>query len=220
MHKVGHNPPPLTFPVIPHPDASTHPGNGIGTGRRLLVLVSESEMDTASAARRIWELANAFGSRVQFLGLCADAAQESALRRQLVSLSAMVKDGKISTEVSVEFGSNWVEAVKRNLQAEDMVVCFAEQRAGLTRKPLSQILESNLKATVYVLSGLSEPNAPRSSWVSAAMAWAGSIGIIAGFFWLQVKLTQPPGDWSHTALVYLSIFLEVGLIWGWNSLFS
>ncbi len=218
MHKVGHNPPPLTFPVIPHPDASTQPGNR--TGRRLLILVSESEMDIASAARRIWELANAFGSRVQFLGLCADAVQESALRRQLVSLSAMVKDSKISTEVSVEFGSNWVEAVKRNLQAEDMVVCFAEQRTGLTRKPLSQMLESNLKATVYVLSGLSEPSSPRSSWISAAMAWTGSIGIIAGFFWLQVKLSQLPEDWTHTSLIYLSILIEIGLIWVWNSLFS
>ena len=209
----------LTFSIPPTTDPST-PGTGKPKTDRLLVLVSETEMDTVRAAHRIWELARTYGGRVLFLGLCTDPTQESALRRKLISLSAMVQDGRTATDSLVEFGTSWVDAVRRNLQAGDMIVCFAEQRAGLARRPLSQMLESNLSATVYVLSGLSETDPPPSRWISTSAAWTGSIGIIAGFFWLQVKLTQLPEDWAHTVLVYLSIFLEVGLVWGWNSLFS
>ena len=47
-----------------------------------------------------------------------------------------------------------------------------------------------------------------------------SLAIIAAFFWLQVKLTEMSQDWGHTWFIYISIFIEVGLIWMWNSMFS
>jgi hypothetical protein len=101
-----------------------------------------------------------------------------------------------------------------------MIVCFTEQRSGLTRRPLSQILESNLNATVYVLGGFHQEVHMRASWMFNAMAWAGSIGIILGFFWLQSKLAQFSTDWAYTALLYISLFVEAGSIWAWNNLFE
>jgi hypothetical protein len=82
------------------------------------------------------------------------------------------------------------------------------------------LLESNLNAPVYVLDGLYPADLSRPNWLNTVLVWTGSIGIIAGFFGLQAKLIQMPGDWAHTVLLYLSIFVEVGAIWGWNSLFS
>ena len=69
-------------------------------------------------------------------------------------MSAMVNYGEVSAEAKVEIGTSWVDVVKRNYQTGDMIVCFAEQRAGLLHRPLSQILESNLNFPVYILSGL------------------------------------------------------------------
>ncbi|MBI5842750.1 MAG: hypothetical protein HZB19_21880 [Chloroflexi bacterium] len=211
MNKLDSIPPTLSLSPASHFDR--------GPARRLIVLVPESEADTANAARKIWELANALGSRVQFLGLSKDAASEPSLRRQMVTLSAMVGDGNVLVESKIEFGRDWLDMVKANWREGDVIACFAEQRAGLARRPLSQILESNLNATVYVLSGLCPPERSRSNRAFAAMAWTGSIGIILGFFWLQLKLTQLPQDWAHTSFLYLSILVEVGLIWMWNSLF-
>ena len=211
MNKLDVSPPALT--LSPASFSDPYPA------RRLMVLVPESEVDTALMARKIWELANALESRVQFLGLSKDAALESSLRRQLVTLSAMVGSGNISVESKIEIGNDWLSVVMSEFHEGDVIVCFAEQRPGFARKPLNQILESNLNATIYMLAGFhQQEDRLRFNWMFNAMAWAGSIGIILGFFWLQSKLTQFPADWAHTILLYISLFVEVGLIWVWNNL--
>lgn len=212
MHKLDSLTQAVSFVVDSASHSDHHPVD------RLVVLVPV-DADSTPATHRVWELANAIGARIQFLGLCKDPAYEPSLRRQLVTMSALVADQRISAEAKVEIGTNWVTAVKTNLQEGDLIVCFAEQRAGLFHRPLSQILESNLNTTVYVLSGFQPPERPRSNWSVSLMMWAGFIGIIAFFFWAQVKLTQLPDDWAHTLLLYLSLFAEVGLIGVWNSLF-
>jgi hypothetical protein len=210
MSKLDINTPVYTFSQSSYSEPES--------GHRLIVLVPESNADTSSAARKIWELANALGSRVQFLGLCKDESREPTLKRQIIAMSSMVGDGRLSIESKIEFGGNWLGFVKSNLSKGDVIACFAEHRTGFTNRPLSQILESNLNATIYVLPEF-QVDSPRSNWVSSALSWAGSIAIIAIFFWGQARITQMPQDWAHTSLLYLSVFLEVGLVWFWNSLF-
>jgi len=185
----------------------------------LRVLVPGSEVDAAIVARKIQELANTLESRVLLIGLCKDAAYEPGFRRQLATLSAMVRSERIPVEAKIESGYNWLAAVKSEWHKGDVIACFPEQRSGFAQRPLNEILESNLNATVYVLtSPLTPEKRLRSAWVFNAMAWAGSIVIILGFFWLQLKLTQFPQDWAYTSLLYISIFAEAGVIWFWNSL--
>src|ERR1051325_1040927 len=95
--------------------------------RRLIVLVPDNS-NYAPMTHRIWELANALGCQILFLSLCADGAQESSQRRQLITMSAMVKEGNVCVETRVETGSNWVNVVRSYLHEGDMIVCFAEQR--------------------------------------------------------------------------------------------
>ncbi len=210
MNKLDENPPALRLSPASFPD--------LQPARRLIVLVPESEVDVALTAQKIWELANALESRVQFLGLSKDAAHEPGIRRQLVTLSAMVGDENISVESKIEIGNNWLTVVKPGLQEGDVIVCFSGQRAGLSRRPLNQILESNLKATIFVISSFQRIE--RSNWILNAMAWAGSIGAILAFSLLQIKLIQAPVNGMYTAMLYISLFAEVGSIWGWNSLFE
>jgi hypothetical protein len=185
---------------------------------RLIVLVPESDADISSAARKIWELANALGSRVQFLGLCKDKTREPSLRRQIIAMSTMVGGGSVTVESNIEFGNNWLDFVKSQWRKGDVVACFADHRAGLANRPLSQLLESSLNTTVYVLPEF-QLERPHSGWLSTFAGWAGSLAIIALFFWGQARITQMSQDWAHTALLYLSVFVEVGLVWLWSSLF-
>jgi hypothetical protein len=200
-------------------DASTPPNKRPVSAGRLIVLVP-SDLDYSSLTRRVWGLAIATGKHILFLSLCQDAAEEPSLRRQLVTMSALVGDSRVSTEAKVEIGANWVHVVKTNYQAGDIIVCFAEQRAGLFHKPLSQILESTLGVTIYILSGVYAQSAARASWLSQIIVWMGSFGILAGFFWLQARISQLPKDPAQTALLILSAAVEIWLIWVWNSLFS
>ncbi len=188
--------------------------------RRLIVLVPESEADTALAARKIWELANTLECGIQFLGLSKDAAHEPGVRRQMVTLSAMVGYEDISVETQIEIGNDWLSVVKSNWREGDVIVCFTGQSSGLTRRPLNQMLESNLNATVYVIADIHLQEEGPHSWMVNAMAWGGSIGIILGFFWLQAILIQFPKEWAYTVLLYISLFAEAGSIYAWNSLFK
>lgn len=210
MSKLDLHPTPLSYSIQPDMDPAC-----VG---RLIVLIPAGT-DYSAVTRRIWELANTTSMNVQLLGLCEDAAEESGLRRQLVTLASLLQDGKIAAKANVEIGTNWLEVVKTHYKTDDVLVCFAEQRTGLLRRPLSQILESNFRATVYIISGLtsytSKPN--RLLQISA---WLGSIVIIIGFGVLQANVIQFPAGWLQSILLILSIVPEFWLIWFWNSLFE
>jgi hypothetical protein len=187
---------------------------------RLIVLVPNLEVDLTAVAHRVWALANATDAHVQFIGLYSDAAQEPSLRRELVTMSGMVKDDRVSTEVEAILGNDWVDVVKTHYQAGDLVLCFAEHRTGLSRRPLSEILQSELNMPVYILSELYPRNDSHSNLPAQITAWAGLIAIIFGCLVLQVKIGQLAKDWTHTLLLFLSIPFEVWMIWIWNSLFE
>lgn len=187
--------------------------------RRLIVLVPQFDMDIAPAIQSIWELANSIAASVQFIGLYADAADEPSLRRDLVIMSAMMKDHKVSTEVEVLFGKNWVEMVKSRWQAGDIVVCFDEQRIGLLNQPLSQVLQTDLDIPVYIIYG-PEPRKISQGWLSQVTLWAGCIAIIVGFFLLQVRIDQFIQGSAHTIVFAFSVCIEMLLIWIWNNIFG
>jgi hypothetical protein len=130
----------------------------------------------------------------------------------------MLQDGNIPVETKVEDGTSWVDVVKRNYQSGDMIVCFAEQRAGLFQKSLSEILASNLTIPICVISGVSIPK-PKSNWLTQVMAWLGSIGIMVGFGVLQVKIVQVSEGWFQSILLILVVIPEIWLIWVWDSRF-
>ena len=187
--------------------------------RRLIVLVPDANIDYAAATRRVWKLAGELESHILFIGLCKDTAEEPGLRRQLITMTAMVHDGKSTAEAYVETRTNWVTIVERNYQQGDLVVCFAEQRTGLMQKPLSQILQSTLKIPMYLISGLFWEK-PGLHWRSQVTLWVGNIGIVLAFCLLQFRIVQLPKDGFQSSLLLLSILPEFWLIWVWNNLFS
>jgi len=189
-----------------------------GCPNRLLVLVP-TDIDYSAATRRIWKLAKAARMHVQLLGLCQDTAEEPGLRRGLFMMASLLQDEGIFAEVKVHIGANWVNVVKTYYKAGDVIVCFAEQRTGLLRRPLRQVLESNFKATVYILSNLTRQK-PKLNMLSQVSAWLGFIGIIAGFGILQTNVVGLPEGSFQNGLLILSIIPEFWLIWVWGGWFG
>ncbi|NTU55680.1 MAG: hypothetical protein HGA79_05475 [Anaerolineales bacterium] len=204
-----------------HPQ-TTFPMAGSEIPPRIIVLVPDAEINLAHAAKRIWEIAAAAQAGVQFIGLCADSSREPRLRRQMVTLSALVEAENIAVRSRIEIGNDWLYALRTEWRQGELIVCFAGAPSGFSRKPLIQLLESSVRTTIYVIDGLLPQAQPsRSEWWSNVLAWAGSLVIILGLFWLQTKITQiPTTDWARTLLFCISIFIELGMIWMWNSLFS
>lgn len=220
MNKIDLHPP-LTYPSKASSVVSALPSaladKSLGTAHRLLVLVPE-DTNHGAAARRIWELVHATSLPVRLLGLCKSATEEPSLRRGLVTMASLLQDERIPVETSVNTGTDWMDIVKNHYQTGDMIVCFAEQRTGLLRRPLSQILESNLKAPVYILSSLTAQQTKRST-LAQVSAWLGFMTIIVGFGILQVNLVRLSEGWLQNFLLIASLIPEFWLICVWHGRF-
>jgi hypothetical protein len=188
--------------------------------RRLVVIVPAGEVDVTTLTQRVWEMAKATGAEVRLLSLYEEATQQPGLRRRLATMSAMINSGQVRAEAETLPGRDWLQAVRSLLQPGDMLVCCNEPRGGSPSKPFSQIMQSNMSAPVTILSGCTPEEKAPARWGAQILGWAGSAGILAGFFWLQVRLGQVPKDLGYMLLLLLTIPAEVWLIGLWNSLFS
>ena len=222
MTKLDLIPPSLIRPSTSHFDPSTlHPvaGQRRGPASRLIVLFTTSAGDDPGLPHRIWEFARSSGLNVLLFSLCDDYNEESQLRRKLVTMAAMISDSSICTDIRIEHGTDWVGSVKNIYRPGDVIACYAGQRVGLMRRALHEVLRSHLEAPIYILSADQPIKNSRSKRLLQAVFWLGSLAIIGAFLWLEVKIVQLPQDWAHNLLLYLCVFVEVGLLLLWNSIF-
>jgi len=182
--------------------------------RRLIVLVSEADWDDPELPGRVWNLASSRGSAVLLLGLSPEAAQEPQARRQLITMAAAIQDTRITAGIQVEAGNDLVGRVRSVWQPGDLVVCTS---AGLRQRGLSQLLTSSLQVPMHVLTDLRAAPRGRTGALRQIVSWGGALGLIGGFLWLQIALSQPPRDAGQTLLLALTVLAEVGLLWIWNS---
>lgn len=192
----------------------------LGTARRLIILSPASAPDDPNLSTRIWEIASVFELNVMFFSLYDDFSEESRLRRRLKLMAAMINDDHVSTEVKILYGSNWTRQLKNILQPGDVIACWAGQKVGLFRRDLAKLLRSRVNVPIILLSGCSPMKKIPSNFIANVISWSGSIAIIVAFFWGEARIIQLPQDWAHTSLLYLGILLEIGLLWGWNSIFG
>ena len=184
--------------------------------RRLIVLVPPADMDEVEMARRIWELAAPAGLGVLFLGLCTQIAQEPAMQRRLVTLASLTRDARIPLDTRLESGRGWLSQIKAIQRPGDVIVCHIEQRVGMRRQPLARLIAAR-GAPVWTLSGFyTAGDLPGAGPLTTLVFWAVSLAVLAGFFWLQVRLVRMQEDWEHSLLLYLSVLAEAGLLWAWQ----
>jgi len=220
MQKLNVSSPTFTLSPTSSSDISMSLGQGTEPAPRLIVLFPASESDTPELERRIWEIARSLHLNVLLLSVTNDFDEESRLRRRLITMAAIIKDPKVSTEILIEHGTDWVRQVRKLWREGDIVACYANQKVGIMRKALDQILRSSLKMPVYILADARSIKNSKSTFLSQFFFWLGSLAIVGGFFWAEVKLVQLPQDWAHTALIYFCVLVEFALISLWNSLFK
>ena len=185
-----------------------------------VVVLLPDEFDDSALTSKIWEIADLSGAHIQLLSLCKDASQEPGLRRNLVTMASLLHHDKVKADWNIQFGTNWVEFVKKYSHPNDLIICFAEQRSGLLQRPLGQILQSTLKNPVFILSSLTPQTLSPANRVHELLAWIGSLTILVAALLLQIQIVSIAKDFVQTILLILSVFAEIALIGGWNSLFG
>lgn len=211
MTKLDSIPPSLIYPATSHFDR--------GPANRLIVLFPASVGANANLSHRIWKIARTSGLNVLLLSLCNDYYEESQLRRQLVTMAALIGDGHICTDVRIEHGNDWVGQVKNIYRPGDVIACYAGQRVGLMQKLLHEVLRSQLEAPIYILSVDQPIKNSKPKLLSQVAFWLGALAMIGGFLWLEGQILQLPQDWIDNLLLYFGVLIEIGLLLLWNSIF-
>ena len=183
--------------------------------RRLVVLIPNLDVDEAELAREIWKLAFPPELAVLLLGLCPNVNEEPRVRRRLVTIAALTRDTKVSVEIQLEFGRTWIRKLKSFLEAGDIVVCHAEQRAGIWRQPLELEL-ARLNIPILTLKGFI-PSMHKSSFLHESVFWLVSIAVLFVFFLFQIRILQISEEWVRDILLSLSVLIEFGLVWVWSN---
>jgi hypothetical protein len=191
-----------------------------GQIQRLIVLVTQPDWDDADFPRRVRDSAAVQGSDVLLLGLFDHVGEASLLRRQLITMAAAIQDDHVSTRILIEAGNDWVGRVRGIWQPGDLVVCSADREAGSRHSPLSQLVASDLQVPVHVFYTSWPKSDGRRGLLRQVISWAGTLGIIAGLFWLQVVISQISGEATRAVLLSFSVLVEIGLILVWNSLWA
>ena len=183
-----------------------------------LIVVMPDIAEEVSLAGRILELAGAHDLRVLLLGICPERAGELELRRKLVILAAFIGDQGLPVDIKVENGKDWLGKIAAVWDEGDLLACYAGEKFGRQRNSLSDVLSSDLDIPIYVLSGLDAPCRSGNSLLSQVVSWIGSIIVIAGFLWFQIKLGQPGNNAAYPVWLMVSVLAEIAVIWLWNSL--
>jgi hypothetical protein len=220
MNKLDASPPTFTLSPVSHSDPSTRSGRSPEPAPRLIVLFPASETDTPDLEHRIWEIARSLHLNVLFLSVTNDFDEEAQIRRKLITMAAVIKDPNVSTDIMIEHGNDWVRQVKKLWHKGDVVACYANQKTGLMRKTLDQVLRFSLNMPVYILADTQSVKSSKPKFLTQVLFWFGSLAIVGGFFWAEAQLVKLPQDWAHTALIYVCVIVEIALISLWNSLLN
>jgi hypothetical protein len=204
----------------------------IGGGTRLIAVL-EDATEAALLASRILELAQRQSLGILLLGVAPDPSGVSELRRQLVTIAAFIRQEQArmglagsrgvpahSLEIQIEIGRDWLRGIKDELQPGDTVACSSAQVVGMLGRPLTDVLASNLNVPIYAFAGLERPRGNPQHALSQVAAWVCSLASIGGFLFLQARMVTYVQGWPQSALLLLTLGMEVASIWFLNSLFG
>jgi len=198
--------------------APTAPAQAGPAGR--LVVVVPSIGEAGLLAGRIHEVARDRRLDVLLIGLAADFASEVELRRKLALLAAFMRDAGTQVEVRLEGGPDGLRGLRFVLTDRDHVACCLDASQRGSRPSWAELLASQLQRPVYVFEESGYAESPNTSLIARLAPWFGSLAIIAGFLWLQLQVSQQGENLVDTALLVLTVPVEIALIWLCNSMFA
>ena len=195
----------------------------LAAAARLVVLVPEDGVDPTEVAEQVRRLDPEGRLAIIYVALATAAeADELWLRRELVTMGSLTRDGRPGVELRVEEGKDWIAALAPVYRAGDALVCLRAPDPWLRwrRRPrLAEALARAFDATVVELDGLHLGGRPsRLGWIRSLLGTVPFL-IVAGFLAVQVSFGrhQTGPAWEQQALQVILLVVEVSLIWLWET---
>lgn len=183
--------------------------------RRLVIILPDAAFDIFVLARRIWNLAKTDNRQVLLLSKPVEQENLSQLRVTLSSLASLIRSSQIQVETQLVPGLPIEKAVLQFLQADDLLVCFAEHRISRLFKKtrLAEILAQTTGQPVYTLNGaVTELTVPFFAHLLGTLLLVACLASLAGFFILEVWLDQNTAGTFKIILQLITVFVEMCIL--------
>jgi hypothetical protein len=195
-------------------------GGHLNTGRRLVVVVPDQDLDAVSFSRAIRSLAVPGFLDVLLVTIVHNEENELASRRRLATMATLVRDFDYEVETQVVWSRSWTGALRDLARADDVVLCPPEMnvRKGLRdHELLGEAINRQLGLTVRPMAGFFQKGRPGiKRFLLMIGYWAVILGILAGFFALESDVTKVATGWVSQIFLILLMAAEIGTIYLWT----
>ncbi len=195
----------------------------LSTASRLVVLVPDAGVDPNELAEEIRRLDPDGRLEVVYLALAPAAdVDEPWVRRQLVTLGSLTRDGRPAVELRVEETKDWIRALEPIYRSGDALVCLRATASWWPwwgRPSFAETLARAFDATVVEVEGLTLGGRPSSFRLVRSLLGTVPFLIVAGFLAVQIPLERSlkaPG-WERQGIQVLLLGIELSLIWLWET---
>ena len=186
---------------------------------RLLVLVPNDDLDESRYARKARMTAELLQAEIVFIGLVNSGETDAPIRRKLVTLTGIAGSEASPADFRVQQSSTWLDALDEISSAEDFILSPKELEDRGDLKKAHRDMRSAFAGRTYLVSGMILPSdKERLDMVAkTVLNWAGILAILAVGFFVEAGFDQQMGGFLKTFAEVLVLFLEVGILWWWNS---
>jgi hypothetical protein len=188
----------------------------VSTGAGRFVVVVPDVAEPGLLASRIHGPAAAADRAVLLFGVASDHISEIELRQKLTLVAGFLENAGTRAEIQIETNSSWSAALQAGLGESDSLACSVDDSLAAAGDRWIDDLGSRFGRSVHAFVDIRRTDEAASSVWSQVLPWAGSLIVILGFVWLQVRLDQLPSP-VNTIAQLISLPIEVGLILVCNS---
>lgn len=175
-------------------------------GGRLVVLIPRWSSEGSALPPRLEPLAASGDRPVVFVGLAETAEAEARLRRRFAGYG----NDAVSRQLVVVRATDWSTAIDAVHQDGDVIVFPSSDLSLPATMPTAR--------ASLAISPLA--HAIRGPWlnrlVGSVLEWAGPLLIVAGFFFVQVRIDQAVTGAVHSVLLAASVLVEIAVLWRWE----
>jgi len=197
-------------------------GGHRNSGRRLVVLVPDQDLDAINFCRAIRSLAVPGFLDVYLVTVVHNEESELASRRRLATMATLVRDFDYQVETQVVWNRSWIGALRDLTRSDDVLLYPPEMtvRKGLrSLEPLGDAINRQLGLTARPMPGFYQKSRPEiKRFLQMIGYWVVILGILAGFFVLESDVTTVDTGWIAKLLLILLMVAEVGTIYLWTVL--
>lgn len=188
---------------------------------RLVVLIPDIDFDSFELVRRVWRLALPGRLSIVFMALARNEQTAAVYHQRLTNLAFLIADPRLRVNKFVLTGSTWPAALRQVLQPGDLPVCLdglPGRKSIFHKQSLDALAASQSTSAVLVLQGIpvESTTGKRQAW-TGVLAWLCSVLTMAGFGFVQVRLTLQASGWTLNVFLILSMIIEFILIFKINN---